>query len=65
MRTLVAASKLRFWRAETTRPEPQASVPRKMTGFFSSLSEDGKKRALTHEFEGTENHGSTEFALQR
>lgn len=49
------------WRFEKKLQEPEAcyAKPRAATGFFASLTEDQKKKAL--EYRGRENFGSKEF----
>ncbi len=46
-------------------PEPEAinAKPRKMTGFFASLSPEQKQQALT--YRGEESHGSADFRRVR
>ena len=46
-----------------SEPELLCGKPRPMTGFFASLTEDQKKRALA--YRGEENHGGSEFSLRK
>ncbi|RJG46636.1 hypothetical protein [Mesorhizobium sp. DCY119] len=49
-----------FWDNPRPDPEPFCAKPRPMTGFWSTLTEEQKARAM--KYRGEENHGDKEFA---
>lgn len=52
-------SKVRLADKPRPEPEPVNAVERPMTGLYSSLSADQKKRALS--YRGNENHGDPRY----
>lgn len=53
---------LSVWLAGKPLPEPEpfCAKPREMTGFWSTLTDDQKRRALA--YRGEESHGDKELA---
>lgn len=56
-------ARLPFASARQKEPEPINAVPREMTGFFSSLTDEQKRAAFS--YRGEEAHGDPSFLIRK